>query len=606
MPIQLQTLVRFLALVPACAASIAAAGSSALDPSFGDGGRVWIGPEYSGSGPKDAHVLAMADGGTLVLMDRRLDRYDVRGVRDAGFGYGDAGLAGADPVPGLGILFVAPPVALPDGGVAVPLLVDTASNGGRLGVLRLRADGRRDPAFGSNGIAVAGTSDASLRPELGVSGVAGEPGGRMIVAGWRYEAAVPGASPTRRIRLARFLPDGSADEGFGADGRRELALDAIHDGKFVAGPDGSFALVFRDPIGLGMIRFLPGGEPDASFGPTRRLLTRAAFERTDFVMTLIDADSAVVVATAQVHSCNAGGCAYDEVVSRLDRYGRLDEQFGDAGSIVRTNIYDGFPDSPWYLRGLAASTVSPGALLLLTREGEVHRLERRGAPDFRASNGGVTRADVGFPVSFAVAADGNVVVASGLALGWDGEGPIPALRMALSRLRPNWEGRDGDLTVVEYLHAGFGHYFITPLASEQEALDRAGHWRRTGAVFRAWAGAWEDLHRVCRFWSGDMFLPKATHFYSYLDAECRLLGTRGSGWVAEAGTFAIRLPEGPAESRGCPTLTVPLYRAYNNGQGGAPNHRYTTSAALLDQMVAQGWVAEGEAGSRIFACVAAH
>jgi hypothetical protein len=36
---------------------------------------------------------------------------------------------------------------------------------------------------------------------------------------------------------------------------------------------------------------------------------------------------------------------------------------------------------------------------------------------------------------------------------------------------------------------------------------------------------------------------------------------------------------------------------------GAPNHRYTTDPALLDQLIAQGWSMEGEAQTRVFACV---
>jgi hypothetical protein len=53
----------------------------------------------------------------------------------------------------------------------------------------------------------------------------------------------------------------------------------------------------------------------------------------------------------------------------------------------------------------------------------------------------------------------------------------------------------------------------------------------------------------------------------------------------------------------CPAGAGPLYRAYNNGIGGAPNHRYTTSMATLNTMLAQGWVFEGDANTRVFACV---
>jgi hypothetical protein len=37
--------------------------------------------------------------------------------------------------------------------------------------------------------------------------------------------------------------------------------------------------------------------------------------------------------------------------------------------------------------------------------------------------------------------------------------------------------------------------------------------------------------------------------------------------------------------------------------GGAPNHRYTADAATLDAMIASGWLMEGEANTRVFACV---
>jgi hypothetical protein len=42
---------------------------------------------------------------------------------------------------------------------------------------------------------------------------------------------------------------------------------------------------------------------------------------------------------------------------------------------------------------------------------------------------------------------------------------------------------------------------------------------------------------------------------------------------------------------------------YNNGQGGAPNHRYANDASLVDSMLARGWIFEGEAQTRVFACI---
>ena len=42
---------------------------------------------------------------------------------------------------------------------------------------------------------------------------------------------------------------------------------------------------------------------------------------------------------------------------------------------------------------------------------------------------------------------------------------------------------------------------------------------------------------------------------------------------------------------------MPVYRMYNNGQGAAPNHRFTTDFATRDSMLTRpadkAWLAEG-------------
>lgn len=59
----------------------------------------------------------------------------------------------------------------------------------------------------------------------------------------------------------------------------------------------------------------------------------------------------------------------------------------------------------------------------------------------------------------------------------------------------------------------------------------------------------------------------------------------------------------PDASGNCPAGTVPLYRTYNNGQTGAPNHRYTTSSTIRNQMVAQGSMPEGFGVMGVIGCV---
>ena len=52
----------------------------------------------------------------------------------------------------------------------------------------------------------------------------------------------------------------------------------------------------------------------------------------------------------------------------------------------------------------------------------------------------------------------------------------------------------------------------------------------------------------------------------------------------------------------CPDNTLAVYRLYNNGQGGAPNHRYTTDVTIRMQMIAQGWIPEGYGPLGVIMC----
>ena len=62
-------------------------------------------------------------------------------------------------------------------------------------------------------------------------------------------------------------------------------------------------------------------------------------------------------------------------------------------------------------------------------------------------------------------------------------------------------------------------------------------------------------------------------------------------WSREsAAAFYIAIPAGDGS---CAAGLMPVYRLYNNGQGGAPNHRYTTDVSARAQAIEAGWVPEG-------------
>ena len=145
-------------------------------------------------------------------------------------------------------------------------------------------------------------------------------------------------------------------------------------------------------------------------------------------------------------------------------------------------------------------------------------------------------------------------------------------------------------TVVEYYHAAFDHSFVTAIADEITKLDNGTFvgWARTGLQFKVYPNAAAGLSAVCRFFS-TAFGAKSSHFYTPDAPECTIVKANPN-WMFEAEVFNVPIP---AFDGSCAAGTAPVYRMYNNGLGGAPNHRLTTSLAIRSQMLALGWIPEG-------------
>ena len=162
-----------------------------------------------------------------------------------------------------------------------------------------------------------------------------------------------------------------------------------------------------------------------------------------------------------------------------------------------------------------------------------------------------------------------------------------------------------DVTVVEYHHAGFDHYFITPVADEIAKLDARVHpfeeWSRTGFSFTAYAnaGAPSGSVPICRFFNTS-FAPKSSHFYAAHGVGCEDTLAHFPDWGLEDDRlFNAMLPDATGA---CPGATIPVYRLYNNGMGAAPNHRFVTSLGERQAMINLGYVPEGN-GIGVGMCV---
>ena len=187
----------------------------------------------------------------------------------------------------------------------------------------------------------------------------------------------------------------------------------------------------------------------------------------------------------------------------------------------------------------------------------------------------------------------------------DGVTAIDRTGAPMANLATNFPGQSASVAVsapppgvapaVEYYYADWNFYFVTAIPGEIAALDGGafgGVWKRTGVQFNVYAtaNAPAGTPTVWRFFS-TIFAPKSSHFYTAIVSEYNALvnGTI-AGWELEGPVFSVPLPAGGGT---CPAASIPVYRVYNNGMGGAPNHRFITDSNTVTQMIAAGWILEG-------------
>lgn len=365
-------------------------------------------------------------------------------------------------------------------------------------------------------------------------------------------------------------------------------------------PEGSAMFAGLVPLADGyskfaLLKLLANGEPDSTFGISGIATPSAPYPVADQIAPTMDGGALVLFPTKSI--------------LRVTRDGLPDPSLGVGGVVnapeFSASALTAMPDSSVLAVGTLAGQV---AIMRLRPDGS--RDSRFGgqgiiAFNFMGGSGGQ---------GIVVKSNGRITMGGYTNVGIEtmqcGHSTIPCIAPVRAPLLFQVEGGSDtfdrfwlETTAVEYFHPQFGHYFVTANGAEEYGLDTAANpaWVRTGKQFKVWIQSAPELAEVCRFWSGQSFAPKSSHFYTPYVSECQ--GLAGGGvWGYEGTAFYLRLPEGAPGARTCPAGAQPLYRAYNNGQGGAPNHRYTTDLATIDAMVAQGWIVEGDAGTRLFAC----
>jgi hypothetical protein len=154
------------------------------------------------------------------------------------------------------------------------------------------------------------------------------------------------------------------------------------------------------------------------------------------------------------------------------------------------------------------------------------------------------------------------------------------------------------ISIVEYYHAALDHYFITWVPDEISKLD-AGTvirgWRRTGKSFTTYTTPQSGTSPVCRF-----YIPPGlgdSHFFGRGTAECNATAQNNPTFVLEDPAFMqMFLPNMGV----CPAGTTEVYRVFSNRPDA--NHRYMTDRAVRDEMVAKGWLVEGDGPDYVVMC----
>ncbi|PYE47912.1 hypothetical protein, partial [Deinococcus yavapaiensis] len=323
-----------------------------LDFTFGTNGYVTQGPERYGYPRK---TLVLADGKLLVLasyitdrgdIDVALARYQPNGTLDATFGTGGLTYATLGPANDS-------PIDMrvqPDGSVIVVGDSDQDPNGRSMFITRFSSNGTGDGSFGSNGVIFI-----PMNMGINYGAAVVHTDGKVTYAGVQYERKPESYYNTVNTNfvLIRVLPDGTPDATFGTNGSVLIPVDDENAfiSRLLIEPNGRAVLAVRSAsTGDSLTRLNVDGSIDATFGSSGRVVM------TDISLALLDRQPDGKLLVAGQGSNPSNGSA-DFAIRRFNLDGLADGTFG-MGGLVRTDFF-GRNDNPEVL-----AVQSDGKILL--------------------------------------------------------------------------------------------------------------------------------------------------------------------------------------------------------------------------------------------------
>lgn len=196
---------------------------------------------------------------------------------------------------------------------------------------RLLPNGRPDRSFGGDGVI---TVDLGYRYDTGTTLMV-DAKGRMVIGGFSAERIEPRGNSVGGGTMVRLLPGGAVDRSFGSDGRLVLAggEDGVAD--LAPGPRGSI-FVLSGGTSAFMVRLRAGGGVDLSFGEEGivslgRLAEQVGVDYFGSVPSIGVAPGGKIVLAGTDSDPLDDRLRYRVVALRLRPDGSLDPRYGEGG-----------------------------------------------------------------------------------------------------------------------------------------------------------------------------------------------------------------------------------------------------------------------------------
>ena len=276
-------------------------------------------------------------------------------------------------------------------------------------VIRYNNDGTLDKTFNSVGTVLKDFGQYNI-----AYGVAIQPDGKILAAGYQQNAVASEAGFSVTPLIARYNSDGSPDASFGSAGIATVshapvesakALAVQQDGRIVVAgnkilPSGAM----RGPSAFTVSRVESDGSMDLTFGSEGKVST--SFDQVDFLNTIVVQPDGKIVAVGDSGATDTGETGGRSVaIARYNADGSLDRGFGSGGKVVTSR--------PQGAVGYAAALQADGKLVVTGSNGAQLLLARYnvdGTLDSSFGTGGMIGPISGEGYSVAVQSDGKIVV----------------------------------------------------------------------------------------------------------------------------------------------------------------------------------------------------